>query len=189
VGNIDHFDLISPLYDLIFGRRIDHEIVGFADVHDQHSLLDVGGGTGRVSVLFKKKLKNVFILDSSINMLREAQLKGIDTINSNSEKLPFADGSFQRVIIVDALHHVKNQKETLAEMWRVLAKDGKMIIEEPDINNFVVKLIAFGEKIMLMRSHFIAPERIAEMGNFGDNAQIEINKQKGIAWIVITKDG
>ena len=62
MGKIDHFDLISPLYDLIFGRRIDHEIVEFADGHEDHVMLDVGGGTGRVSVLFKGRVKNVFIL-------------------------------------------------------------------------------------------------------------------------------
>lgn len=188
MGKFDHFDLIGPLYDLIFGRRIDHEIVEFADVHDEHRVLDVGGGTGRVSVLFKTRVKNVFIADSSINMLREAQKKGITTINSNSEKLPFAGETFQRVIMVDALHHVKDQRQSLIEMWRVLSIGGKIIIEEPDINNFLVKLIALGEKIMLMRSHFISPKMIAAMGNFGDSAKIEIKRKKGIAWIVIQKD-
>ena len=188
MGKFDHFDLISPLYDMIFGQRIDHEIVEIASVQGDHLLLDVGGGTGRVSILFKNLVKNVFVVDSSNKMLREAQHKGITTLNSNSENLPFSDETFQRIIIVDALHHVENQKETLAEMWRVLAKDGKLIIEEPDINNFIVKLIALGEKLLLMRSHFISPKEIAVMSNFGDSAEIDIKTQKGIAWIVIQKD-
>lgn len=188
MAKFDHFDLISPLYDMIFGRRIDHEIVEIADVHDDDALLDVGGGTGRVSILFNGRVKKMFIVDSSINMLREAQEKGIKTINSNSERLPFPDESFQRIIIVDALHHVKNQKETLAEMWRVLSKGGKIIIEEPDINNFVVKLIALGEKIMLMRSHFISPRDIAELSSFEDSTHIETRTEKGNAWIVIQKN-
>lgn len=187
MAKFDHFDLISPLYDMIFGRRIDHEIVEIADVHDDDALLDVGGGTGRVSILFNGRVKKMFIVDSSINMLREAKEKGIKTVNSNSERLPFPDESFQRIIIVDALHHVKNQKETLAEMWRVLRKGGKIIIEEPDINNFVVKLIALGEKIMLMRSHFISPKDIAVLSSFEDSKHIETRTEKGIAWIVIQK--
>lgn len=187
MANFDHFDLISPIYDLIFGRNIDHEIVEFADVHDDQTLLDVGGGTGRVSTLFKTRVKNVFVADASINMLREAQKKGLRTLNSISEKLPFPDESFQRIIIVDALHHVKNQKETLDEMWRVLAKDGKIIIEEPDINNFFVKLVALGEKILLMRSRFIPPDKIVRIGDFGGKAEVEIKKQNGIAWIIIQK--
>jgi demethylmenaquinone methyltransferase/2-methoxy-6-polyprenyl-1,4-benzoquinol methylase len=187
VSKFDHFDIISPLYDLIFGRRIDHEIIEFAEIHDDHTVVDVGGGTGRVSMLFKDKVKNAFIADSSINMLREAQKKGLVTINSNSEKLPFAAESVQRVIIVDAFHHVQSQKETLAEMWRILAQNGKIIIEEPDIHNFFVKLIALGEKILMMRSRFVSPDQIARLGDFSENATVEIKKQGGIAWIIIEK--
>jgi len=188
VTKFDHFDLISPLYDLVFGRRTDLEIVEIADVRDDQTLLDVGGGTGRVGVLFQNKIKKIVNVDSSFNMLKEAKNKGLTNVNSNSEKLPFADETFHRVIIVDAFHHVKNQKKTLKEMWRVLKEDGKIIIEEPDINNFFVKLIALGEKILLMRSHFIAPGDIAEMSQFSEKAIINIKRKNGIAWIIIQKD-
>ncbi len=188
MSKFDHFDFISPFYDMIFGRRVDHEIVDLADMDEDQTLLDVGGGTGRVSILFKNKVKRILIADSSINMLREAQNKGLTTINSNSERLPFADETIDRIIIVDAFHHVKNQNNTLEEMWRVLNKGGKIIIEEPDINNFFVKLIALGEKIMLMRSHFVSPTKIVEMGNFSDSAEIKILQENGIAWIVIQKN-
>lgn len=188
MAKFDHFDLISPLYDFIFGRRVDDEIVNFAEIAEDQILLDVGGGTGRVSVLFKKKVKNVIIADSSVNMLKEAQEKGLTTVNSNSERLPFANDAIHRIIMVDAFHHVKNQHETLHEMWRVLKKDGFIIIEEPDIKNFYVKLIAVGEKLLLMRSHFVSPSRIAEMGDFGGRASIDIRRSKGIAWIIIKKE-
>ena len=188
MGNFNHFDFISPIYDFVFGQRIDHEILEFSELQNNQLVLDVGGGTGRVSVLFQNRVKNIFIADSSINMLREAQKKDLATTNSKSEKLPFPDGAFQRIIIVDALHHVKNQKETLVEMWRVLAANGKMIIEEPDINNFFVKLIALGEKILLMRSRFISPESIIKIGNFKNKADVKIIRKKGIAWIIVTKD-
>lgn len=188
MAKFDHFDLISPLYDFIFGRRIDHEIVDFANISEDQTLLDLGGGTGRVSVLFRMKVKNLIVADSSVNMLKEAKDKGLITVNSNSERLPFRDNSIQRIIMVDAFHHVKNQKETLQEMWRVLEPDGLIIIEEPDINNFYVKLIALGEKILLMRSHFVSPSRIAEMGHFDGGASVDIKKRKGNAWITIKKD-
>ena len=188
MAKFDHFDLISPIYDLIFGRRVDTEIVDLAETADDQILLDVGGGTGRVSLLFKEKVKNVIIADSSVNMLKEAHEKGLSILNSNSERLPFSDESVHRVIMVDAFHHVKNQKDTLNEMWRVLKKDGFIIIEEPDINNFYVKLIAVGEKLLLMRSHFVSPSRIAEMGNFDGRASVVINRSKGIAWIRIKKE-
>ena len=68
----------------------------------------------------------------------------------------FKDKSFDRVIMVDALHHVKDYRITIHELWRVLMPGGRIVIEEPDIQTFPVKLMALVEKIALMRSHFIS---------------------------------
>jgi len=89
--------------------------------------------------------------------------------------------------MVDALHHVADQMQTLREITRLLAPGGIAIIEEPDIHNFLVKIIALGEKIMLMRSHFLKPERIAEMVLEIGGSDVVINKKKGIAWVIITR--
>lgn len=188
MSNFDHFNIIGPFYDWLFGRRTDHEIVEFAEIEEGQYLLDVGGGTGRVSILFKDITQNMLIADSAINMVQEAQTKGLRAVLSHSENLPFVDQSFDRIIMVDALHHVADQKRTLEEMWRLLSTDGKMIIEEPDIDNFVVKLIALGEKILLMRSHFLDPNAIIKMGQFDQKAHVEIHRESGNAWIIISKN-
>jgi len=116
MAKFDHFNFLGPIYDLIFGRSKNLEIVKLADVNDGHQVLDVGGGTGRISVLLKKKTANVFIADSAMNMIRQAQDKGIHTVNAASEKLPFRDASFDRIVMVDMFHHVENQEITLNEM-------------------------------------------------------------------------
>ncbi len=120
-------------------------------------------------------------------MLQKAKSKNLNCAQSQSEKLPFDDETFDRVIIVDAFHHVLNQQKTLGEMWRVLKAGGKMVIEEPDIKNFYVKLIAIGEKLLFMRSKFKSPEKIVDMCQFEDHASHEIQRKDGIAWIIFTK--
>jgi hypothetical protein len=70
----------------------------------------------------------------------------------------------------------------------VLAHGGRMVIEEPDINHFLVKLVALGEKIALMRSRFIAPEQLMEMCRFEDLSSIQLVKRSGIAWVIMTKE-
>jgi demethylmenaquinone methyltransferase/2-methoxy-6-polyprenyl-1,4-benzoquinol methylase len=185
--NFDHFNIISPIYDLVFGRRIDQEIVELLNLEPYHSLLDVGGGTGRVSALLKDTSENLVVADSARKMLQQAKIKNLDCIQSHSEKQPFTDESFDRVIIVDAFHHVLNQKQTLGEMWRVLKAGGRMVIEEPDIKNFYVKLIAIGEKLLFMRSRFRSPQKILDMCQFRDVASREVYRKDGIAWIMITK--
>ena len=183
----NHFNFISPIYDLVFGRKIDLEILALAELSDDQYLLDVAGGTGRVSVLFSEISQKLVILDSSMNMLTEARTKGLETVNSHSEKMPFDAEIFDRIILVDALHHVKNQQGTLDEMWRLLSPGGRMIIEEPNINHFAVKLIAFGEKLLLMRSHFLKPEKIVSMCHFDQSVVVDLIEENGIAWIIVIK--
>jgi carbamoylphosphate synthase small subunit len=63
-----------------------------------------------------------------------------------------------------------------------------MIIEEGDIHNWLVKIIAWGEKLLLMRSHFLEPEQIVSMCRFDPRAKIELIREKGIAWVIISKN-
>lgn len=184
----DHFNIIGPIYDLVFGRHIDHEIVEIAKVFPGQNVLDVAGGTGRVSILFRDQQAQVFLVDTAMGMLRQAQEKGLRHLSmGESEGLPYASRSFDKVILVDALHHVADQQVTLEEMWRVLAPGGMLIIEEPDVRHFVVKLIRLGEKLLMMRSHFLTPGRIAEMAESLTPERVDVIAEKGIAWVIITK--
>ena len=187
MSKFDHFNFIGPVYDHIFGRGDGKDVIELADIQQEHKLLDIGGGTGRVTARIRGKTGKFWVADAALKMLREAQLKGVPAINAQAERLPFAESSFNRIIMVDALHHVKDQQKTLDEMWRLITPGGRIVIEEPDIANFWVKLIAVGEKILLMRSHFLNPDRIAAMSQFGEDATIEIRRNGGIAWIIITK--
>ena len=52
---------------------------------------------------------------------------------------------------------------TLIELFRVLKPGGTIVVKEPDIKTFAVKVIAIGEKVLGMRSHIISGEKIAGM--------------------------
>lgn len=187
MSGFDHFNFIASVYDATFGRNIDHDILVHVDIEHGHRLLDVGGGTGRVSVLFKPVSEKIIVADLARKMLYEAQEKRLCCIQTLSEYLPFEDGSFDRIIIVDALHHVADQRKTLNEMWRLLAPGGKIVIEEGDIHHWLVKLVAWGEKLLCMRSHFIRPEKLVSMCHFDHKAEVELIQERGVAWVIIFK--
>lgn len=188
MGKFDHFNLISPIYDWVFGRSANLRIREWIELEPHHRLLDVGGGTGRVTVRFLSTTPKAFVVDSALKMLQKAQLKGVPAINAHSEALPFQSKAFDRIIMVDAFHHVADQQLTLDEIWRLLAPGGRLIIEEPDIRHGAVKLIALGEKLLLMRSQFQKPKDILAMCNYEDVENTHQFSEKGIAWVIIEKN-
>ncbi|TYR34951.1 methyltransferase domain-containing protein [Mesorhizobium microcysteis] len=47
------------------------------------------------------------------------------------EELPLFDSSIDRMLVVHALEHAENPRETLMEIWRVLAPGGRLVIVVP----------------------------------------------------------
>jgi demethylmenaquinone methyltransferase/2-methoxy-6-polyprenyl-1,4-benzoquinol methylase len=147
-------------------------------------LLDAGGGTGRIAARLQGQAGMVLVADLSLPMLAQALEKACCAVaGSHTERLPFPSGTFERVIVVDAYHHLIDQAESLQEFWRVLAPGGRLIIEEPDISNFGVKLVALAEKLTFFRSHFVRAERIAQdLGALG--AKIDVHRLGHNVWVV-----
>ena len=48
------------------------------------------------------------------------------------EELPLFDSSIDRVLLVHALEHAENPRETLMEIWRVLAPGGRLVVVAPN---------------------------------------------------------
>jgi demethylmenaquinone methyltransferase/2-methoxy-6-polyprenyl-1,4-benzoquinol methylase len=179
----DHFHLIAPIYARAQYHALDR-MREHAALPVRGRLLDVGGGTGRVAAALHDLVDEIVVTDISMGMLRRTPRPTLMPASCFSESLPFPSGSFERVIMVDALHHVLDQSATACEMWRVLKPGGRIVIEEPDIRTFGVKLIALAEKLLIMRSHFLTPARIASLF---PEADTQIFTQESAAWIVVEK--
>ena len=95
-------------------------------------------------------------------------------------------GTFDRIIMVDALHHVLDQQQTGNELWRVLTPGGRLVIVEPDIHKISVKILALGEKLLLMRSHFLSGEEIGRLFS-EQEAQLSVTYDEGNTVILIKK--
>lgn len=183
----NHFDFLSPYYDRFIKSTDSGRFSELAGLPTSGLLLDAGGGTGRKSYPLLNMVDGIIIADSSWGMLSQASKKGgLFTICCETENLPFADSSFDRVIMVDALHHVADYRVTLKELWRLVKPGGRIVIEEPDIRSGAVKVMALIEKIAFMRSHFISPLKIADLFDH-PNSRVNIEVDSSNAWIVVEK--
>jgi len=183
---LDHFDFLAPFYDRVIRSPAESPLFSLLDPPVDGWLLDAGGGTGRVAAALGGSFERIVIADGSLPMLGQALAKGCAAVAGYTEQLPFGVGAFERVIVVDAYHHLVDQAASLAEFWRVLAPGGRLVIEEPDIDLFGVKLVALAEKLALMRSHFVRAEAIAaRLDALG--AATQVVRQDHNAWVVGVK--
>ncbi len=183
----DHFSTLAPHYDRLIQPPQNDHLMSYARLPSSGRLLDAGGGTGRIAQRLIGQVDQIIVADQSVKMLREATNKvGLFAVGSETEKLPFPDSCFSRVLVVDAYHHIADQGSSLVEFWRVLAPGGRLVIEEPDIDRFAVKLLALAEKLTLFQSHFDRAGVIAER-LLALDAQLEIHRHDHNAWILADK--
>ena len=186
---LDHFDIIAPFYDRIIHKLNLKRLANLLNMPAKGRLLDAGGGTGRVSSRFRTMVDDVVVCDVSLPMLKQAKRKGrLQTVQSRIEQLPFPDECFERILVVDALHHFYDQRQSIQELLRVLKTGGLLVIEEPNIDNFIIKWVAFAEKFLLMRSHFCSSDEIIAMIKAqGVDAWVE-KGDRFMFWVVVEKN-
>jgi len=185
----DHFDWLAPYYERVFGAQRADQLLDHLALEPECSLLDIGGGTGQIAAQLAGFVRQACVLEPSPGMLAEGQSKGLCLIRAVAERLPFPSGSVDRILMVDAFHHLHDQERTVGECVRVLAPGGRLVIQEPDIRHWAIKLVALGEKLLLMRSHFYtAPDIQALFGRTaGGRCAVRIEEQEHTVWVIVDK--
>jgi demethylmenaquinone methyltransferase/2-methoxy-6-polyprenyl-1,4-benzoquinol methylase len=165
---IDYFDRLAAVYDRFIAPPDHTRLASVLGLPAAGPLLDAAGGTGSVSFPLHPRAGATVVADLSRGMLTQAQKKGFTLLaQARLEALPFRTASFSRILLVDALHHVQNQEAGLAELARVLEPRGRMVIIEPDIRRFAVKLVRLAEAILGMGSRFRSAAEIIAMLHAG----------------------
>jgi demethylmenaquinone methyltransferase/2-methoxy-6-polyprenyl-1,4-benzoquinol methylase len=179
----DHFGWLAPHYEKLFKPHFEEAWLRLLSLPARGRLLDIGGGTGRLSQFFSDSVDQVIVLDESGKMLRQAREKDrLLLLRGHAQRLPLGNCSVERIVMIDALHHLEDQSWAVKEMARILRPGGRFLIEEPDIANIWVKAIAWIERVLGMRSRFLRGNEI--LGLFtGLPVKIQLEPKDGILWI------
>ena len=129
-------------------------------------ILDVGCSIGVHSKIFKNKGAKVYGIDISEEMIKIAKTNVHDGNFKVADmtSLPFENGVFDIVFYGLSIHYVKNIDIVLKEAYRVLKKDGRLIISTHNPCTTGQKRITFdGKKIFVMNNYFDTTKEQWEM--------------------------
>lgn len=98
--------------------------------------LEIGGGFGRHVPNYIYRARSVVLTDPSAKNLSIAlkNLKGLKNLTIKQMKLEnarkkFKKGSFELVIMIRVVHHIENLDEAVADLSRLIAPGGHIILE------------------------------------------------------------
>lgn len=100
---------------------------------ESNDLLDGGCAYGYGTRFFKKKCNNAHGIDPNEDFITIAKKRYpyINFLKSGLENTPFESDFFDVIILNDVLEHVKDQLQSLDEMFRILKSKGTLIITTP----------------------------------------------------------
>ncbi|MBP1557338.1 MAG: class I SAM-dependent methyltransferase [Oscillospiraceae bacterium] len=100
-------------------------------LNEDKAVLELACGSGQLSFKLADRAKSWLATDFSENMIAEAQKRerpeNLQFQVADATALPYADNSFDTVLIANALHIMPQPDKALAEIKRVLKADGVMI--------------------------------------------------------------
>ena len=144
------YDFMNDLMTFKNHSKWKKEIAEIAKYSSPKKILDVATGTGDIAInLSKIKGSKIEGVDVSGNMLKIARKKidelKIDNIvlkTCEAENLVFEDNHFDIVSIGYGVRNFSNLEKGLSESYRVLKKDGKLIILETSIpENLIIRFM------------------------------------------------
>jgi ubiquinone/menaquinone biosynthesis C-methylase UbiE len=137
-----HFDRWSETYEQDSAakwlREVQDKALAPLALNVTDVLLDVGCGTGAAIRDAAGIVRRAVGFDLSPGMIAQANERARANRIDNAEfhvgdvsgPLPFADGTFTALVCTTAFHHFPQPADTIAEMARVLAPGGRLVIAD-----------------------------------------------------------
>ncbi|HTI25376.1 MAG TPA: class I SAM-dependent methyltransferase [Kutzneria sp.] len=168
-------DAFLPYYDvftrLLGAARVHGALIDQAELAAGQRVLEIGCGTGNLTIRAKRTHPSVELVGSDPDPLALARaerkargLNGIRFERGYGQELPYADGSFDRVLSALMFHHLDHDTKiaTAAEVLRVLRPGGRL------------HLVDFAGHAH--GAHGFLAQRMVKSGNLADNHDAGIAK-------------
>jgi ubiquinone/menaquinone biosynthesis C-methylase UbiE len=102
--------------------------------------LDLGSDNGVVSLLLRRgggRWASADLTEEALASIRS--LVHTDVHRTDGARLPFADAEFDRVVVVDMLEHVADERAFVAELARVSRPGGRLVVNTPHLKRTALR--------------------------------------------------
>ena len=126
-------------------------------------VLDIGCGTGRIIQMLREHGAEIVALDISEEMVKAVSQKfpGMECVVGDSDNLPFEDGSFDMVLGLFWIVHLKDLRKSFEEVYRVLKNGGRFILSNINQKKAPKLKTKTGGEIVIA-SYYHMPKTVAE---------------------------
>jgi demethylmenaquinone methyltransferase / 2-methoxy-6-polyprenyl-1,4-benzoquinol methylase len=135
------YDIMNDLMSLGIQRIWKRQAVALMALHLGDQVLDLAGGTGDMTRLILPKIGakgQVVLADINSDMLAVGKARLLDQgifrqvsiAQVNAENLPYAENTFDHIMIAFGLRNVRDQMAALESMYQVLKPGGRLTVLE-----------------------------------------------------------
>ncbi|MEO8350349.1 MAG: class I SAM-dependent methyltransferase [Chthoniobacteraceae bacterium] len=144
-------------------------------------VLDLGGNTaGEATILQQRGFDlvvadiNEYALDVSRQRIEKFGLRSPQFVALDAHHLPFRDGVFAAVTVLEALHHFSDYHQALTEIHRVLAPGGRLFSIEPNALNPLRRASEVRDRLRGTIEKSFTPNQLIELCRRAGFARTEI---------------
>src|SRR6202162_2222053 len=136
------------------GDQLEAMVRGY--VTPDASVLDLGCGRGGLVELIWRDVKLAAGLSPDSPSLTGHRARGMPILRGVGEHLPFTSGSFDLVVCVWVLEHLKEPLTVFGEVSRVLRPAGHFIFLTPNLRNPLLVVNRIGKALPLVQARLVS---------------------------------
>jgi ubiquinone/menaquinone biosynthesis C-methylase UbiE len=118
-------------------------------------VLDLGCGRGGVVELIWRDVKMAAGLDPDSPSLADHRAAGMAVVRGVGERMPFVDESFDLIVCLWVLEHLKDPSATLSEVRRVLSPGGHFVFVTPNMRNPLMVANRIGKALPALQRRLV----------------------------------